>query len=305
MASYAAVLVFLILGVLATSCFAQEPGAEPTQPPLEKYHGAQEKYTDGPGNEGPPDAQEKYTDGEGSPNGEHKYEFGPGGQEKYADGEDSPNGEHKYEFGPSSQEKYTDDEGSPNGEHKYEFGPGAQENYTDGEGSPNGEHKYEFGPGTQDKYTDGKGSPYGEHSTNSDLAVPMGILLLSALSEFVLMFPIRTAFAIDILLLSARSEFVLMFPIRTAFAIGILHQEMFPFMLLYFCHYIPMARFYEVEILDLQKIMINQAVDVCHLTTSSWSRNHPAFVELGSTPREIEVCHWIYENDMSWTANAN
>ncbi|AES96115.1 BURP domain protein [Medicago truncatula] len=234
--------------------------------------------------EGPTGAQEKYTDGEGSPNGEHRYEFGPGGQEKYTDGEDSPNGEHKYEFGPSAQEKYTDDEGSPNGEHKYEFGPGAQENYTDGEGSPNGEHKYEFGPGTQDKYTDGKDSPYGEHSTNSDLAVPMGILLLSALSEFVLMFPIRTAFAINILLLSARSEFVLMFPIRTAFAIGILHQEMFPFMLLYFCHYIPMGRFYEVEILDLQKIMINQAVDVCHLNTSSWCHNHPALLNLARLP---------------------
>ncbi|AES96116.1 BURP domain protein [Medicago truncatula] len=81
------------------------------------------------------------------------------------------------------------------------------------------------------------------------------------------------------------------------------HQEMFPFMLLYFCHYIPMARFYEVEVLDLQKIMINQAVDVCHLNTSSWSRNHPTFLELGSTPGEIEVRHWIYKNDMSWTAD--
>jgi hypothetical protein len=51
---YAAVLVFLILGLLATSCFAQDPGAEPTQPPsatpipptlslnaieFDKYHG--------------------------------------------------------------------------------------------------------------------------------------------------------------------------------------------------------------------------------------------------------------------------
>ncbi|AES96111.1 transmembrane protein, putative [Medicago truncatula] len=42
-------------------------------------------------------------------------------------------------------------------------------------------------------------------------------------------------------------------------------------------------------ILDLQKIMINQAVDVSHLNTSLWSRNHLAFVELGSTPAEIEV----------------
>jgi len=54
MASYAAVLVFLILGILATSCLAQDPGAEPTQPPsatpipptlslnaieFDKYHG--------------------------------------------------------------------------------------------------------------------------------------------------------------------------------------------------------------------------------------------------------------------------
>lgn len=83
------------------------------------------------------------------------------------------------------------------------------------------------------------------------------------------------------------------------------HQEMFPYMLLYFCHYIPKVRVYQVDILDLQKIKINQAVGVCHLNTSSWSRNHPAFVELGSAPGEIEVCHWIFENDMSWTADAN
>ncbi|RHN55003.1 putative BURP domain-containing protein [Medicago truncatula] len=82
------------------------------------------------------------------------------------------------------------------------------------------------------------------------------------------------------------------------------HQEVFPVML-YFCHYIPMVRVYNVEILTLQRIKINQAVDVCHIDTSSWSRSHPAFLELGSAPGEIEVCHWIFQNDISWTADAN
>ncbi|RHN54996.1 putative BURP domain-containing protein [Medicago truncatula] len=82
------------------------------------------------------------------------------------------------------------------------------------------------------------------------------------------------------------------------------HQEVFPVML-YFCHYIPMVRVYNVEILTLQRIKINQVVVVCHIDTSSSSRSHPAFLELGSAPGEIEVCHWIFQNDMSWTDDAN
>jgi hypothetical protein len=37
------------------------------------------------------------------------------------------------------------------------------------------------------------------------------------------------------------------------------------------------------------------------LDTTTWSSTHDAFVSLGSSPGQIEVCHWIFENDMIWT----
>ncbi|KAG9130870.1 hypothetical protein Leryth_023628 [Lithospermum erythrorhizon] len=79
------------------------------------------------------------------------------------------------------------------------------------------------------------------------------------------------------------------------------HQSLFPY-LLYYCHSVPKVRVYEADLLDPEsKAKINHGVAICHVDTSSWSSNHGAFLELGSGPGKIEVCHWIFENDMTWT----
>lgn len=79
------------------------------------------------------------------------------------------------------------------------------------------------------------------------------------------------------------------------------HQSLFPY-LLYYCHSVPMVRVYEADILDpSSKAKINHGVAICHVDTSAWSQSHGAFLALGSGPGRIEVCHWIFENDMTWT----
>lgn len=79
------------------------------------------------------------------------------------------------------------------------------------------------------------------------------------------------------------------------------HQSLFTY-LLYYCHSVPQVRVYEADILDVEsKAKINHGVAICHLNTSSWAPGHGAFVALGSGPGKIEVCHWIFENDMIWT----
>ncbi|XP_052184729.1 polygalacturonase 1 beta-like protein 3 [Diospyros lotus] len=79
------------------------------------------------------------------------------------------------------------------------------------------------------------------------------------------------------------------------------HQSLFPY-LLYYCHSVPTVRVYQADLLDLEsKAKINHGVAICHLDTSAWSAGHGAFLALGSGPGKIEVCHWIFENDMTWT----
>ncbi|KAL8150139.1 hypothetical protein V2J09_019947 [Rumex salicifolius] len=79
------------------------------------------------------------------------------------------------------------------------------------------------------------------------------------------------------------------------------HQSLYPY-LLYYCHSVPKVRVYEADILDpITKSKINNGVAICHLDTSSWSATHGAFLALGSGPGKIEVCHWIFENDLTWT----
>ncbi|EPS67761.1 polygalacturonase-1 non-catalytic subunit beta, partial [Genlisea aurea] len=78
------------------------------------------------------------------------------------------------------------------------------------------------------------------------------------------------------------------------------HQSLYPY-LLYYCHSVPKVRVYEADILDPNtKSKINHGVAICHLDTTSWSPDHGAFVALGPGPGKIEVCHWIFENDMNW-----
>uniref|UniRef100_A0A251USY3 Putative BURP domain-containing protein n=1 Tax=Helianthus annuus TaxID=4232 RepID=A0A251USY3_HELAN len=79
------------------------------------------------------------------------------------------------------------------------------------------------------------------------------------------------------------------------------HQSLYPY-LMYYCHSVPKVRVYVAEILDVSsKAKINTGVAICHIDTSSWSPGHGAFIALGSGPGKIEVCHWIFENDMTWT----
>ncbi|XP_062200059.1 BURP domain-containing protein 14-like [Phragmites australis] len=80
------------------------------------------------------------------------------------------------------------------------------------------------------------------------------------------------------------------------------HQSLFPY-LVYYCHSVPHVRLYEADILDVDSNRkINHGVAICHLETSDWSPNHGAFIALGGKPGDIEVCHWIFEGDMTWTA---
>ncbi|XP_040383740.1 BURP domain-containing protein 14-like [Oryza brachyantha] len=79
------------------------------------------------------------------------------------------------------------------------------------------------------------------------------------------------------------------------------HQSLFPY-LVYYCHSVPAVHVYEADILAVDSgHRINHGVAVCHLDTSDWSPNHGAFIALGGKPGEIEVCHWIFEGDMTWT----
>ncbi|KAJ6977464.1 polygalacturonase 1 beta-like protein 3 [Populus alba x Populus x berolinensis] len=79
------------------------------------------------------------------------------------------------------------------------------------------------------------------------------------------------------------------------------HQSLYPY-LLYYCHSVPRVRVYEADIVDVEsKEKINVGVAICHLDTSAWGPEHGAFAALGSSPGKIEVCHWIFENDMTWT----
>ncbi|RLM86218.1 BURP domain-containing protein 14-like [Panicum miliaceum] len=79
------------------------------------------------------------------------------------------------------------------------------------------------------------------------------------------------------------------------------HQSLFPYMV-YYCHSVPRVRLYEADILDVDSNRkINHGVAICHLDTSDWSPKHGAFVALGGKPGEIEVCHWIFQGDMTWT----
>ncbi|KAF7112258.1 hypothetical protein RHSIM_RhsimUnG0247300 [Rhododendron simsii] len=78
------------------------------------------------------------------------------------------------------------------------------------------------------------------------------------------------------------------------------HQRLFPY-LLYYCHSFLKTRVYEADILDPKtKAKINHGVAICHVDTSSWNASNVAFMALGSGPGKIEVCHWIFENDMLW-----
>ena len=77
------------------------------------------------------------------------------------------------------------------------------------------------------------------------------------------------------------------------------HQSLFPYQV-YYCHAVPRVKVYEA-VFYAGETKVNGGVAICHLDTSDWSAGHGAFVALGSGPGRIEVCHWIYPGDMTWT----
>ncbi|MQL92670.1 hypothetical protein Taro_025297 [Colocasia esculenta] len=82
------------------------------------------------------------------------------------------------------------------------------------------------------------------------------------------------------------------------------HQSLFPY-LVYYCHAVPRVAVYDVDLLEMEGgAVVNKGVAICHLDTSQWSSGHAAFVALGPAPGKIEVCHWIFENDLIWVARA-
>ncbi|XP_042488126.1 polygalacturonase non-catalytic subunit AroGP2-like [Macadamia integrifolia] len=76
------------------------------------------------------------------------------------------------------------------------------------------------------------------------------------------------------------------------------HSQPFPFQV-YYCHVLQKVKVYAVEMHTRMKV--NHAIMACHYNTSAWNTNHLAFQLLGSSPGQIEVCHWINENGIVWT----
>lgn len=77
------------------------------------------------------------------------------------------------------------------------------------------------------------------------------------------------------------------------------HQSMFPY-LVYYCHLVPKVKVYQAALYSHDSHKINDGVAICHLDTTEWSAGHAAFVALGHQPGQIEVCHWIFQNDLIW-----
>jgi hypothetical protein len=67
------------------------------------------------------------------------------------------------------------------------------------------------------------------------------------------------------------------------------------------CHSVPKSRVYRVDIRHPKtKKNINQGIAACHLDTSNWDPNHLSFKVLEGGPGQLEVCHWLFENEFSW-----
>ncbi|CAK9874998.1 unnamed protein product [Sphagnum jensenii] len=90
--------------------------------------------------------------------------------------------------------------------------------------------------------------------------------------------------------------------------IVICHNLMFPSQL-YYCHHVTGTKVVQASLLQHQEeegntgspSSIIHAVAICHLDTSMWASEHPAFAAL-NIPRGAEACHWSGQNDLVWMA---
>jgi hypothetical protein len=79
----------------------------------------------------------------------------------------------------------------------------------------------------------------------------------------------------------------------------ICHGIMFP-SALYYCHHVTGTKVVQASLRASDDTVIN-AVGICHLDTSLWASEHPAFTAL-NIPRGAEACHWSTENDVVWVS---
>jgi hypothetical protein len=82
--------------------------------------------------------------------------------------------------------------------------------------------------------------------------------------------------------------------------IVICHNLMFPSQM-YYCHHVTGTKVVQasLEAQDEDGSSVIQGVAVCHLDTTMWASEHPAFASL-NIPRGAEACHWIAQNDLIW-----
>lgn len=79
----------------------------------------------------------------------------------------------------------------------------------------------------------------------------------------------------------------------------ICHTVMFP-SALYYCHHVTGTKVVQAALRAEDKSVIN-AVGICHLDTTLWASEHPAFKAL-NIPRGAEACHWTVQNDVVWVS---
>lgn len=80
------------------------------------------------------------------------------------------------------------------------------------------------------------------------------------------------------------------------------HEVFLPFAI-YLCHSVSSSSLYQVDLVDPNSgAPVNTMLAICHMDTSSWPKNHPAFQMLKFGPGEGAACHWFTQLDLAWIA---
>lgn len=89
----------------------------------------------------------------------------------------------------------------------------------------------------------------------------------------------------------------------------ICHSLMFP-SALYYCHHVTGTKVVQASLRvdseqegDDSGSSVIAAVGICHLDTSLWASEHPAFTKL-NIPRGAEACHWLSQQDIVWVSTS-
>ncbi|XP_071902534.1 BURP domain-containing protein 16-like [Coffea arabica] len=88
------------------------------------------------------------------------------------------------------------------------------------------------------------------------------------------------------------------------------HEIFFPFMA-YYCHVLPSTQVFSVGVVNSKGLGAPDRGNgttlyaICHLDTSSWPKDHPAFKSLKMSPGEAEVCHWSTKSNIIWILGAD